>query len=304
MSEPTIDNPEGLVDWFRRGGVTGPLRNCIGPLPMSKASIVRWSSDRPDTSIQTIGAHANNYRIAVLLEPLESQIWNGERAVCGGMIGANRFRICPPDSQGRWRRLSSCDIVNIFIPTSAISALGRLRDSEAPSALADIPFTPDRMVLDLVWKLLNAQVLAGPLAQQFCDSMITALASYLLENYSQPLPGQKPSSLCGTRLQKVLAHISECVAEDVSIAALADSCAMSESHFSREFRKAVGLPPHQYVMKLRLERASLALLEGDARIIDIAFSLGFNNVSHFSRAFAMRFGLPPANFRRNHSSYV
>ncbi|MFZ6745108.1 helix-turn-helix domain-containing protein [Undibacterium sp. JH2W] len=299
MSEPTIDSHEGLVEWFRRGGVKGPLRNCIGPLPMSRASIVRWSSDKPDTTIQTIGAHANNYRIAVLLEPLESQIWNGERAVCGGMIGANRFRICPPESQGRWRRLSSCDIVNIFIPTTAISALGRLRNSAAPSALADTSFTPDRVVLDLVWKLLNAQMLAGSLAQQFCDSMMTALMAYLLENYSQPLPGQKPSSLCGTRLQKVLAHISESVAEDVSIAALADSCSMSESHFSREFRKAVGLPPHQYVMKLRLERASLALLEGDARIIDIAFSLGFNNVSHFSRAFAMRYGLPPANFRRN-----
>lgn len=302
MSEPTIDSPEGLVEWFRRGGVTGPLRNCIGPLPMSRASIVRWSSDTPDTAIQTIGAHANNYRIAILLEPLESQIWNGERSVCGGMIGANRFRICPPGSQGRWRRLSSCDIVNIFIPTTVINALGRLRNSDTPSSLADTSFTPDRVVLDLVWKLLNAQMLAGSLAQQFCDSMITALVAYLLENYSQPLPGQKPSSLCGARLQKVLAHISECVAEDVSIAALADSCSMSESHFSREFRKAVGLPPHQYVMKLRLERASLALLESDARIIDIAFSQGFNNVSHFSRAFSLRYGLPPANFRRNRSN--
>ncbi|MCH8617903.1 AraC family transcriptional regulator [Undibacterium sp. TS12] len=299
MSEPTLDSPEGLVDWFRRGGVTGPLRHCTGPLPLSRASIVRWSSDKPDTTIQTIGTHADNYRIAVLLEPLESQIWNGESPVCGGMIGANRFRICPPGSQGRWRRMSSCDIVNIFIPTATINTLGRLRDAETPSLLADTSYTPDRVVLDLVGKLLNAQLLAGSLAQQFCDSMITALASYLLENYSQSVPGQKPSSLCGTRLQKVLAHISECVAEDVSIAALADSCAMSESHFSREFRKAVGLPPHQYVMKLRLERASLALLEGDARIIDIAVSLGFNNVSHFSRAFAMRYGLPPAIFRRN-----
>lgn len=196
MSEPTLDSTEGLVDWFRRGGVTGPLRHCTGPLPLSRASIVRWSSDRPDTTIQTIGAHANNYRIAVLLEPLESQIWNGESPVCGGMIGANRFRICPPGSQGRWRRMSSCDIVNIFIPTATINTLGRLRDAETPSLLADTSYTPDRVVLDLVGKLLNAQLLAGSLAQHFCDSMITALASYLLENYKQPLRYTPAKSAC------------------------------------------------------------------------------------------------------------
>jgi AraC family transcriptional regulator len=298
MSQLAIDSQESLKEWFRRSGVAGPLQHCTGPLPFSGAAIVRWSSDKIDASIQTIGAHADNYRIAVMLEPLESQMWIGDRPIWGGMIGANRFRICPPGSAGRWRRQSPCDIVNIFIPTATVHAMGTLRGDLPEGKLTGNWFTPDRYVLDLVWKMLDARALAGPLASQFCDGLIAAMVGYLFEHHAQPVSAQKTSSLGGARLHKLLARISEEMAEGVSIAELADYCGMSESHFSREFKKAVGLPPHQYVLKLRLDRAGGALLASKARIIDIALDLGFTNVSHFSRAFALRYGMPPAEFRR------
>ncbi len=298
MSTSTIDSQESLKEWFRRSGVEGPLQHCIGPLPLSGAAIARWSSDKPDTAIQTIEAHADNYRIAVMLEPLESQMWIGDRPIWGGMIGANRFRICPPGSVGRWRRLSGCDIVNIFIPTATVHAMAALRGDMAEGKLTGNWFIPDRHVLDLVGKMLDARSLAGPLAPEFCDGLMAALVGYLLEHHAQPAPGQKTSSLGGMRLQKLLARIAEEVSESVPIAELADYCGMSESHFSREFKKAIGMPPHQYVLKLRLERASDALLASNARIIDIALDLGFTNVSHFSRAFTLRYGMPPAVYRR------
>jgi len=58
------------------------------------------------------------------------------------------------------------------------------------------------------------------------------------------------------------------------------------------------MPPHQYLMKLRIERAREILVAGDARIIDVALDLGFSNASHFSRAFARRYGVAPAAFRQ------
>jgi AraC family transcriptional regulator len=75
---------------------------------------------------------------------------------------------------------------------------------------------------------------------------------------------------------------------------------MSAAHFSREFRRAVGLPPHQYMVKLRLERARDALLNADDRIVDIAQECGFADASHFSRAFATHFGMSPTSFRYQH----
>lgn len=298
MFTPTIDSTASLQNWFRRSGVDGPLQTCIGPLPDSKAAIVRWSREEPDAVIQTMSPHPDSYRIAVMLEPLESQIWVGDRPIWAGMIAANRFRICAPDTANRWRRLSGCDIVNIFIPTHTVDEIGLRRGVDDASTLTSTLFTPDRHVLDLVWKMLEADSLAGPLAPMFCDGLITAMLGYLLEHYAKPNEGAAPGSLSPTRLRRVKAHVAQHLADDVPIIALARLCGMSESHFSREFRRSMGLPPHQYVLKLRLERACEALLRTDASMAEIAADCGFTNASHFSRAFAQRFGQPPATFRR------
>ena len=260
MPPPVIDSPEALQSWFQRSGVAGPLQTCMGPLPQSGAAIARWARDEPDAVIQTVSPHPDSYRIAVMLEPLESQIWVGEQPIWGGLIAANRFRICPPGSASRWRRLSGCDIVNIFIPTATVDRFSRLGGRPDTHALAGNLFTPDRQVLDLVWKMLDAQTLAGPLAAHFCDGLVTALLSYLLEHYAQGgSPECRPSSLGGPRLRRVLALIHERAGEEQpSIAEMAALCEMSESHFSREFRAAMGLPPHQYLLKLRLEQACAA----------------------------------------------
>jgi len=295
-----IKSTEDLQHWFKMSGVEDPLDTCIGPLPRSKASLVRWSSAFPDQTIRPMSPHPGSYRLSLMLAPLEARIWADNAPVWGGMIAANRFRICPPGECGLWSRLSGCDIVNIFIPIDLVDHLGKLRGESSGTTLGARLFVQDRMVLDLVHKMLDAQSMAGPLAQEACDGLMTTLVCYLLEHYTKPLDQVELSGLAGVRLRRVLAHIAESSAESVPNAELAALCGMSPAHFSREFRRAVGLPPHQYMMKLRLERAREALLSADGRIVDIAQDCGFTNASHFSRAFSTQFGLSPANFRYQH----
>lgn len=299
---PLIDSQQALQDWFRRSGVAGPLTTCVGPLPRTGAAIARYSRRQADASIQTVSPHPGSYRIALMLEPLESQIWVGDRPVWGGMIGANRFRICPPGANSRWRQLSACDIVNLFVPVETVDALCREGELPGDYSLASTLFAPDRQVLDLMGKMLDAPASAGALAPQYCDGLVTALLCYLLERYAGVGEAGRAaaSGLGGARLRKVLAYIQEHLAQELPIAMLAEQCAMSESHFSRAFRAAVGMPPHQYMMKLRLERACEALRQSPAKVVDIALDLGFANASHFSRAFAQRYGMPPALYRRHH----
>ncbi|MCH7343463.1 AraC family transcriptional regulator [Pelomonas sp. CA6] len=299
MPPDLIDSPQALQDWFLRSGVTSPLLTCVGPLPRTRASIARWSRRQADSAIQVVSPHPDSYRIAVMLEPLESQIWVGDRVVWGGMIGANRFRICPPGAPSRWRQLSGCDIVNLFIPVDTVEAL--CADAGLPDGarLAGTLFAPDRQVLDLVWKMLDAQAAAGPLAARYCDGLVDALLCYLLERHAAMGEARAGGpGLSGGRLRKVLAFLAENATRDPSISEMAQLCAMSDSHFSREFRAAMGLPPHQYVMKLRLERACELLRGSEAKLVDIALELGFTSASHFSRAFAQRYGQPPASYRR------
>lgn len=294
-----IESTEDLQRWFLQSGVAAPLDACIGPLPRSKAALGRWSSKHADPVIRAMSPHPGSYRLSLMLSPLEAMIWAGQTPVWGGMIAANRFRICPPGEHGQWSRMSACDIVNVFIPVELVDRLDGLR-ADGGGALVANQFIQDRMVLDLVQKMLGADSLAGPLAQEACDGLVTALVCYLLEHYSTPASQRRRMGLSGSRLRKVLRHIAESSSELVSNAELAALCGMSAAHFSREFRLAVGMPPHQYTMKLRLERARAALLSEQARVLDIAQEYGFANASHFSRAFSSEYGISPALFRSQH----
>lgn len=295
-----MESTDDLRRWFVQSGVAAPLDACIGPLPRSKAALGRWSSKHADHVIRAMSPHPGSYRLSLMLSPLEAVIWAGETPVWGGMIGANRFRICPPGEHGQWSRMSGCDIVNVFIPVELVDRLGSLRDDSGDSALVANTFMQDRMVADLVQKMLAAETMAGQLAQEACDGLVTTLVCYLLEHYTAPLQQPTRSGLAGSRLRKVLRHLAESSSELVSNAELAALCGMSAAHFSREFRLAVGLPPHQYAMKLRLERARIALLADGARVLDIAQECGFANASHFSRAFSSHYGQTPTVFRRQH----
>ena len=292
-----MNGPDALREWFHRSGATEPLRACIGPLPVSGATIVHWTADGPDTAMRAIVPHPDSYRVAIQLEPTESEVWNDSEPVWSGVIGANRFRICMPGATGRWHRLSGCDIVNIFIPKTTIRAMAAGSGHDL-STLSSNWIAPDRVVMDLTAKLLEADTLAGTWAPQFRDHLASALVAYLLQQHAQLPSASATGSLAGSRLQKILAYMAERLAEEISVVELADACAMSASHFSREFRKSVGMPPHQYLMKLRIEQARERLLDSDARIIDVALELGFTNASHFARAFARRYGVAPAAFRQ------
>ncbi|MDT9001100.1 AraC family transcriptional regulator [Paucibacter sp. APW11] len=298
MCPDATDSSSALKSWFVHSGVRAPLETCIGPLPGTGAGLVRWSQHEAEPAIRVSSPHPDSYRIAVMLEPLESQIWVNGEPFSGGRIAANSFRICPPGSAQRWRQLSACDIANVFIPTSTVDSYLLRRNAEAPGQLGATPFLPDREVLDLVGKMLNAEAAAGPLAETYCDAMVAAMLSYLLEQYGGSEVTAAAARLGGARLRRVQRHMQAHLGEEQPIAELAQLCAMSASHFAREFSRAVGLPPHQYLLKLRLERAAELLAEGDDSLLDIALACGFNDASHFSRAFTRRHGQPPSTYRR------
>ncbi|WP_322027989.1 AraC family transcriptional regulator [Burkholderia sp. BCC1977] len=65
--------------------------------------------------------------------------------------------------------------------------------------------------------------------------------------------------------------------------------------FIRLFSRYTGLPPHQYVMEARLERAKNMLLKGHGSVTDVALACGFNNMSHFSTAFKRRWTVSPSS---------
>ena len=100
------------------------------------------------------------------------------------------------------------------------------------------------------------------------------------------------------RLEMVRAHLHRHVAEPVSLAELAAIAALSPSYLVRAFKAHVGMPPHRYLVGLRIDLARELLLTSALSITQIAHRVGFASPSHFITRFQAAWGTTPFRFRR------
>lgn len=92
--------------------------------------------------------------------------------------------------------------------------------------------------------------------------------------------------------------------EPLDVAALAEAAHLSPAHFSREFRRAFGEPPHQYLLTRRLERAAALLRTTDRSVSDICLLVGLRSVGSFTTSFGRVYGMPPTAYRAAHSPAI
>src|SRR3954451_23915698 len=85
--------------------------------------------------------------------------------------------------------------------------------------------------------------------------------------------------------------------EPLGVDDLARAAGLSRAHFSREFRRAFGEPPHTYLLTRRLERAAALLRTTDRSVVDICFSVGLQSVGSFTTSFTPTFGSSPTAYR-------
>ena len=83
----------------------------------------------------------------------------------------------------------------------------------------------------------------------------------------------------------------------LDVAALARAARLSPAHFSREFRRAFGETPHQYLLTRRLERAAALLRSTDRSVADICFTVGLSSVGSFTTSFGRTYGMTPTAYR-------
>ena len=128
------------------------------------------------------------------------------------------------------------------------------------------------------------------LALRLAGAVVATLAGS-----AQPAPA--PSRRDERRVSDALRHIEARADEPLALADMAREAGMSPYHFLRTFRQVAGMPPHQYVLRLRLHRAAVRLRTSDEPISAIAFDAGFGDLSTFNRRFRRLIGCSPGAYR-------
>lgn len=98
---------------------------------------------------------------------------------------------------------------------------------------------------------------------------------------------------------RAIEYMQEHLDASVSIDDVASAAGRSASHFARQFRGEVGAPPHQYLLRLRVERAQELLAGSRLPLAEIALICGFSHQEHMTRLFRRHCGTTPAAYRRS-----
>ncbi|TLY60093.1 MAG: helix-turn-helix domain-containing protein [Gammaproteobacteria bacterium] len=97
--------------------------------------------------------------------------------------------------------------------------------------------------------------------------------------------------------RKAMAYIEVHIGRAIRLEQVAFAAGVSPFHFHRQFKRATGLTPHQYTVRLRIERAKALLCRSELTITEVAARVGFTDQSHFTTIFRRMTSMTPGNYR-------
>lgn len=209
-----------------------------------------------------------------------------------------------PGGQSRhWRWEHEADILLIQLDpqfmrqVAAVSGLNESRIEIVNSFGFHDPF-----VQHIGLSLLTEAKSCGLLGPLYVESLTNLLTIHLVRNYStfpQTVP-QVVGRLSPSRLKQVTEYIHDNLGQKLTLSDLARIANLSPYHFARLFRQEIGLSPHQYVVRCRVDQAKRLLTAGgDILIGEVAHRVGFADQSHFTRHFKRLVGVTPKAILQN-----
>jgi AraC family transcriptional regulator len=162
----------------------------------------------------------------------------------------------------------------------------------------------DPLLAEIAFAILSEMRTQTAGGRLLAETLAASLAARLVHSHSGLSPDKDLEQLSHQgldrrRLTRVREYIdANLEGENLTVARLAKVASLSQFHFARAFKAAVGKSPHQYVSAHRLERAKVLLRRGDQSLLDIAVALTFSTQANFTRAFRKGTGVTPGQYRR------
>lgn len=213
--------------------------------------------------------------------------------------------IMPAGSRSTWDIDDPCEVIHLYVPTSLLDHHARQGGLDrAPSLTAW--FGHDDPWLAGLFGMIRAEIpveASSSGTTLLLDEIGNSLARHLIDRAgigAPPTPSKRPrGGLSSAALRRVVDAMRADPASAHRIADLAGGAAMNEDHFIRAFRQSTGMPPHRYLLTLRMRLAENLLVERPRRqLADVARRCGFASAAHFGAQFRRAVGVAPGEWRR------
>jgi AraC family transcriptional regulator len=214
---------------------------------------------------------------------------------------AGAIMLVPAGCPARWHSSGRRDALHVYLEPGLVARvaaeafdLDPARTMVPPLDALDLPHLRAAMAA------VDAELTAGAGGALAAESLANILAVHLIRHVlAPPEPGRgRDGALPRGRLRAVVEYIEEHLGGTPTLEQLAAVARLSPYHFARQFKRATGLPPHQYVILRRVERAKQLLQAGTGlSLAEVALHAGFSDQSVFCLHFKRLVGVTPRQFR-------
>jgi AraC family transcriptional regulator len=188
-------------------------------------------------------------------------------------------------------------VVYFYIDPEKLPAL----PGAACAAVAPRLFFEDATLWDTALKLKQLVESGDTENRLYFEALGVVLAHELVRLSAGPWRAKEPArgGLAPWQQRIVTAYIEEHLAERIPLATLAKLVRLSPYYFCRAFKQSLGLPPHRYHNKRRIEHAKVLLAKPAPSVTDIGMTIGFSETSSFTSAFRKATGQTPTAYHRS-----
>lgn len=280
------------------------------------AALLATSADRPWSLIAAeIRSHdageinpftPQNAEITQILRDDEPAV---SRRASGGVLQEVAARpsttwLCPAGIREEATRLSAGipRVMHVYIPPHSflegeVGALGfRAQDLRYQAEVNSPRIMALLRAIEL--ELVRESSAGGLRMDALAVDLIRALAEDHDERGGRPATPRLSGSLDRRRLDRVLAFIGDNLERDLSLSDMADAACVSVFHFTRAFQRTMGMTPHAYLSRRRLDVAKQRLAHGGHSLSEIALACRFSSQANFTRAFSQATGVSPGRYRQ------
>ena len=240
--------------------------------------------------------------LGMLLRPGSMEVGPRRSALRWTTFEQSELGLCTPHSE-QWIGSADMEHLVVSISDAALAA--------ACGGVSGVELRPNWKMADArlssLLAAVNSERVAGfPSGRLFLDSVEQALAVALVNGYAvrhRPVRTYR-GGLSPARLRRVKEFVHAKIEDDLRLRDLAQLVGLSTAHFSEVFRKSMGETPHQFVLRVRVERAKEMLRSSEMRVLDVAVACGFKTQQHFARAFRQLCGTSPTEYRSHLPGHV
>ncbi|HUP30915.1 MAG TPA: helix-turn-helix domain-containing protein, partial [Usitatibacter sp.] len=156
-----------------------------------------------------------------------------------------------------------------------------------------IPLDETRTSVGVVMDADQAKRIGVPSEQLLSWALAPVIAGHLQRHYAFG------RGIAAKRLLRVVAYVDENLDGQIGVEEMSSVACLSTHHFSRMFRRSMGMTPHDFVTQRRIARARELLATTQLPLQDIAGRVGYQTQAHFTRAFGEATGTTPMRYRRD-----